>query len=111
LAEMRQALEIEPHDSFRSLLGYLLAKAGRQTEARQLLLDLEKQGQQRRVSPFYLARIYLGLDERDQVIALLQHVVDERSDHILGIGIDPLFDPLRTDPRFIALLKQIGLPQ
>jgi hypothetical protein len=39
----------------------------------------------------------------------LRKAYDQRSDHLLHIGISPDFDPLRSDPRFDELLRGIGL--
>jgi TolB-like protein/DNA-binding winged helix-turn-helix (wHTH) protein/Tfp pilus assembly protein PilF len=59
-----------------------------------------------------LARVYTHLGDSDHAIAVLQEAYDRR-DHMLVIWIrtDPEFDNVRSDPRFQALLKQIGFPQ
>ncbi|MGH9751288.1 MAG: four helix bundle protein [Blastocatellia bacterium] len=80
-------------------------------EALKLLRELEALSKRERVSPVYIARIYSGLGDRDRALAWLQKSYDEHSDHVLAIGMDPAYDPLRSDPRFIEMLRGIGLPQ
>jgi hypothetical protein len=50
------------------------------------------------------------LGDNDHALALFQQAYEERSDHLLGIGIDPGIDALRADARFTRLLRDIGLP-
>jgi len=55
---------------------------------------------------------YIGSDagkEKDKVLALLQEGYLERSPALTEIKVDPKYDPLRSDPRFQALLRQVGL--
>jgi hypothetical protein len=76
-----------------------------------LLRELEALSRRERVSPVYIARIYSGLGDRERALAWLQKAYDEHSDHVLAISVDPAYDPLRSDPRFIKMLRGIGLSQ
>ena len=62
------------------------------------------------VSPYYVAEIYTGLGDKDAAIEWLGKALDERSTWVVFLGVDPRFDPLRSDPRFAALLKRLNLP-
>ena len=63
------------------------------------------------LSDTYRATIHIGLGEFDQAIAALTRAAAQHS-YFVGLwGVDPELDPVRTDPRFIALLKQVGLGQ
>jgi hypothetical protein len=73
-----------------------------------LLRELEALSRRERVSPIYIARIYSGLGDRDRALAWLQKSYDEHSDHVLAISMDPAYDPLRSDPQFIKMLRGIG---
>ena len=74
-----------------------------------LLKELEARALRERVSPVYLARIYVGLGEKEQALSWLRKSYDEHSDHVLSLRIEPTYDPLRADPRFTELLRGVGL--
>ncbi len=61
---------------------------------------------------FFLARAYAGLHRKDQAFAWLERAYELHSDmfNMSFVGIDPDFDPLRSDPRFDAFLYRVGLP-
>jgi hypothetical protein len=63
------------------------------------------------VSAFSFAVIYLGLGEKDQAFAWLEKAYEERSFLLAYLKVDPIWDPLRSDPRFADLVRRIGLPQ
>ena len=58
-----------------------------------------------------LLPVYVALGRKDQVIALLQKAYAEHSNTVVGIKVDPSYDPLRSDPRFQDLLRRVGLAQ
>ena len=64
------------------------------------------------ISPYILATVYAGLGEKDKAFQFLQKAYDERSLEISSnLKADLRLDNLRTDPRFQALSRQLGLPQ
>ena len=107
--EMRQALALSSHYTNRAWAAYVYARAGQRVEALKILRELEAQAKRERVSPAYIARIHIGLGEKDRAFEWLRTAYEERSDHLLNIGVDPVYDPLRSDPRFTELLRGIGL--
>ena len=52
------------------------------------------------VSPYYIAIVYSGLGDKDQVFAWLDRAFEERSDYIPWLTIDPQLDNLRSDSQF-----------
>ncbi|HKQ73411.1 MAG TPA: protein kinase [Blastocatellia bacterium] len=110
IAELEEAARLNRHDATLSFLGYAYAAAGRHDQARQILRELKTQATRRRVSPIYIARIYLGLGDREQAIRWLHKSYDEHSDHALSLRVDPIYDSLRSDPRFSEMARGIGLP-
>ncbi len=58
-----------------------------------------------------LLPVYVPLGRKDEVIALLQKAYAEHSNTVVGIKVDPSYDPLRSDPRFQDLLRRVGLAQ
>ena len=92
-------------------LGFLYAKSGQPDKARGVIgefEELKKQG--RHASSYALATIYAGLDDRERAIALLDAAYAERSHWLLWLKRDPRWDGLRTDQRFQALVRKVGLP-
>jgi tetratricopeptide (TPR) repeat protein len=55
--------------------------------------------------------VYTATDDRDQVIALLQQAIANHSNVITSMKVDPMYDPLRSDPRFQELLRRVGLAE
>jgi TolB-like protein/DNA-binding winged helix-turn-helix (wHTH) protein/Tfp pilus assembly protein PilF len=91
-------------------LGYALAVAGRRAEARAVLEGLSQPSSGRYVSPYAVALVDAGLGDRDQALAWLDKAYEERSDYMPYLGLEPMLDPLRSDPRFGALVRRVGLP-
>jgi tetratricopeptide (TPR) repeat protein len=104
-----QAKKIETFPFIDGFLGYAQAKGGHQAEARLALQQLDRQGRTRYISPACQAFIYLGLEDKEQAIARLEEAYLVRSQWISMLKIEPLWDPLRGDRRFQALLKKAGL--
>ena len=77
---MQKAKTIEPTPHMIGNLGYAYAKAGRKDEARKLLGELKELSNQRYVSPYFVAMIDSGLDEKDDAFAWLEKAHSDRSD-------------------------------
>jgi TolB-like protein/Tfp pilus assembly protein PilF len=92
-----------------SLYAHALAVSGDKTAARQVLAQLESISSQRFVPALYFAAIYTGLGDKDQAFHWLELAQTERYDRLVYLNVDPLADPLRTDPRFATLMNRIGL--
>ena len=94
-----------------ALHGYVLARAGRRSEALATLDELHRLSKPRGPSPFQVAVVYVGLEETDRAFDWLQKAVEARAWELPMLKADPMFDPLRTDPRFAPLLDRLGLPR
>ena len=86
-------------------LGYAYGIAGRRDEALALLGELQALSRERFVLSYYVAGIHLGLGDRDQAFTLLARACTERASELGTLKVDPVFDPLRKDPRFQELLR------
>jgi hypothetical protein len=60
------------------------------------------------VQPMWIAVILLRLGEKDQGFDWMQKAYDDRSAWLVYLKVDPLFDPVRADPRFADLLRRVG---
>jgi len=112
IAEIEKALTLSP-DNLEALqiLGYTHASAGKRTEALRVLDRLNELAQRKYIPPFSRALIYTGLGDKDQAIAWLEKVYEERSPYLfyLALNVHPVWDPLRSDPRFQDLVRRMGL--
>lgn len=93
-----------------SILGYCYAVAGRKGNAQKLLRRLRQLSATRFVDPSFLARIYIALGDRDHAFAFLEREYQARSANLNRLLVSPIYDPLRSDPRFNDLVSRIGLP-
>jgi TolB-like protein/Tfp pilus assembly protein PilF len=92
-------------------IAYAYARAGKRDEAQQVLEELQQRSKVSYVSPYTFAVVYGVLGEREQALSMLQKSVDERALGNSFIKVDPVLDPLRSDPRFAELLRRAGFPQ
>jgi TolB-like protein/Flp pilus assembly protein TadD len=110
IAELQKAVSLAPQSTLvKSELGYAYAKAGKREDALRVIDELRQSPGERRVSPFHLALVHIGLGENERAIELLNKAYDERAERLVWLRADPRFDPLRLDPRFNDLLARIGL--
>jgi len=91
------------------LYGHALAVSGDAAGARQVLAELQHLAQSRYVSPIYIAAIYTGLGENHTALDWLDRAYKERTDRLVYLAVEPMADPLRSDPRFAQLMAKIGL--
>jgi TolB-like protein len=104
-----RAVQFSGNREGRPALAHAYALAGRADEARTILSELEQDGCGRYLASPMIAQIHLGLGEIDETFEWLRKGVDERSYWIVFLKMDPVYDPIRPDPRFQELLKRAGL--
>ena len=112
VAEFNKELALSPGNA-RALTGlaYSYALAGRRADAQKVLGQLSELMKHKYVSEPHVARIYLALGEKDKAIEWLEKGYEARSirSPSASIKVDPIFDPLRSDPRFKDLLRRLNL--
>jgi tetratricopeptide (TPR) repeat protein len=111
IAEVEKELAISPgNPAALSVLGYAYAVAGKRADAQKVLNELTELSKQKYVPAWAMAEIYVGLGEKDRAFEWLEKAYEERFAGLLGgIKVDPVFDPLRSDPRFADLLRRMNL--
>ena len=92
-------------------LGYTYAISGQPEKARKVLDKLEGLAKESYVSPFGMATIYAGLGLKDDAFTWLEKAFEHRSRSMVWLKVDRDFDGLRSDARFQALLRRIGLSE
>jgi serine/threonine protein kinase/tetratricopeptide (TPR) repeat protein len=85
------------------------AVAGRRQEALEVLEELKARRGRQYVSPWGLASIYARLGETGSALEWLERAYEEHDSTLVWLKVHPRFDALRTEPRFTALLKRMGL--
>jgi TolB-like protein/DNA-binding winged helix-turn-helix (wHTH) protein/lipoprotein NlpI len=80
-------------------------------QAKQALEDLEQAAQTQRVDPLVLAEGHLAVKDYDRTLEYLNQAVAKHSPGLPSLKVDPIYDPLRSDPRFQVILRRIGLGQ
>jgi eukaryotic-like serine/threonine-protein kinase len=111
ITELRKALEMNYQPESKGLLAAALARSGRRSEALALLSELEREATTTYVPNVVLAYVYIGLGQTKEALDLLEKDVDERSSMTAYYAIDPVYDDLRSEPRFKAMLKRLNLPE
>ena len=92
-----------------ALLGHAYAVTGRRSDAMSELGKLQAAAEKHYVPPSYFAILWMALGNKNEAFVWLNRGYQDRSEHMLYLGIEPLVDPLRNDPRFASLLKKVGL--
>ena len=90
-----------------ALLAHAYATSGRQAEAQKILAELNEVSKQAYVSSYDLAILYVGLGDKDRALEQLNKSYEDRAGFIIYLNVEPLFDPLRADPRFSELVRKM----
>jgi Tfp pilus assembly protein PilF len=108
MAALERSAEIlGPTPQVVSALATAHALAGRPTEARTLMAELETQSAHRYVGAYYFAQVLVALGEREAAFKALEKAFDERVHWLAAIHIDPSLAALRGDPRFEAMAARV----
>jgi len=103
------SLPQQPH-SLATLAG-IYGLQGNNDKAEALIKKLKEQAHHRYVSGFFFAEAYTGLGQRDQAINWLERAYQERDEWMVFGNSYPGLDPLRSEPRFQALMRRMNFPQ
>ena len=93
-----------------AMLGHGFASAGRKDEAEKILVKLLERSKTRYVPSYWIAVIYNGLRDEEQVVAWMRKAYEERSSWLVWSNVEPRFAWLRNNPDFAALLNTMKFP-
>jgi len=111
VGEMEKALAIQKHGQALSPIASVYARVGHADVAKRLLADLLETSKKEYVDPFEISAVYADLGDKTQALEWLKKSVEERSPRSTMILIADSFKPLRENPKFKELLRQVGLSQ
>jgi tetratricopeptide (TPR) repeat protein len=110
LAELQSAASLSGDSPlYLAQVAVAHARAGRQTEALQIIARLQTISSNRYVSPYGLAQIYAALNDKEQTFKWLQIAYDDRAVWMTYLAVDPVFDGFHSDQRFQDLLRRVRL--
>jgi TolB-like protein/Tfp pilus assembly protein PilF/tRNA A-37 threonylcarbamoyl transferase component Bud32 len=111
LAEFEQERHIQPvwNPDIEQFFGITYARMGRIAEARKVLDDMLERSKEGYVPPTHIANVYFALGENDRGFELLDEAYEDNDMWLSWLKIDPLYDSVRSDSRYTAMLKKMGL--
>ena len=90
-------------------LTYIYGRSGQTAQAQSALHRLLQEYKRRPVDTRMIAAAYAGIGDKEQTLAWLEKAYAQHSNELVGVKIDPAYDPLRSDPRFQDLIRRVGL--
>jgi TolB-like protein/Tfp pilus assembly protein PilF len=112
VAAFQKAVSLSPSDlEILAGLGYAYAVVGRREDALKIVARLRQPSEQMQVPSFGIATIYIGLDNKDEALVWLEIAYEERHSQLVYIQVEPVWDPLRSDPRFQDLVRRMNFPE
>jgi adenylate cyclase len=89
-------------------LGYAYGASGDRVHATAEIAEVSKRSLHGYVPAFNLAIVYLGMGDRERALDALEEAYVAHSEWIPWLKMDRIFDPLRSEPRFVALMKKLN---
>jgi TolB-like protein/class 3 adenylate cyclase/Flp pilus assembly protein TadD len=111
IPELEKAAAMESPPFATAYLGYAYGAAGDRARALATIEELKKRSVHGYVPSFNLGMVYLGLGDLARAMDLLEQASADDSQWMMYLKIDRVFDPLRANPRFIALMKKCHFDQ
>ncbi|MDM0070677.1 winged helix-turn-helix domain-containing protein [Variovorax sp. J31P207] len=90
--------------------GYTYGLAGREGDARSVLLEMDALSRRRFVTAYGMALVHAGLGEKRQAFDWLDKAFEERSNWLVWLRLDPRWKTLREDDRFTAMIERLKFP-
>ncbi len=109
--ELKKEVDLS-QNSARALgdLAYGLGLAGNRTEALKIVKSLEDLSAKKYVSAFEVAKVFVAMHDHRNALYYLEKSYREHESQIPFLNVTVALYPLHSDPRFVALVKRVGLP-
>jgi tetratricopeptide (TPR) repeat protein len=111
IASMQKAVDLsEGNLVMQAALAHTWALAGERSRAQRVLDRLTQVSRDQYFSPYFIAEIHLALGNREEALSWLERAYEARDYFFRWLAIDPRLDPLRSNPRFQALVERLKFP-
>jgi adenylate cyclase len=107
IAEFQRSKIIVTGAWYQGLLGYAYAISGDRPKAEQMLRELEEMAKHQYVNSSAFAAIYLGLGEKEKALDWLDVAYENQESACWLLKVDPIYDSVRNEPRFQALVEKV----
>jgi TolB-like protein/DNA-binding winged helix-turn-helix (wHTH) protein/tetratricopeptide (TPR) repeat protein len=112
IREFRKAVAADKHNwAFLAYLGYAYGRAHQPDEALKVMAQLQQRAKKENVSPYAFAVVHLGMGHNDQALSYLEEAYQQRDAWLITLKVSPELDPLRSNPRFQALVRRMNFPR
>ena len=109
LIELEKGMRVERNPLLLMVSGYANAALGLRDQVREILMELRNEARRRYVSPTYEAWINCALGDKDEAFRQLDLAYEQRSSYLAWLRVEPMYDSLRSDPRFVSMLERTRL--
>lgn len=111
ISELETAVRLAGESTLAlAMLGHVLASAGHKEEAMGVLGRLMEKAGMQYVPSYWIAVVYNGLKDREQIMIWMRKAFEERSSWLYWANVEPRFDWLRKDPDFASLMSAMKFP-
>ena len=93
-----------------AIAALLVSTCSLRIEAASLGEELARRAEARYVPEILFAWVAIGLGQTQEALDALDRAAEAREGHLIWIGVDPIYDPLRSEPRFGDLLRRLNIP-
>jgi tetratricopeptide (TPR) repeat protein len=107
-----KALQDDPNNQHMLVVaGYAYGRSGRLADAERVITRFREISKTQYVIPCFVAAVFGSMGEKDKAFAELEKSIEQRDSWFRWAKVDPMFEPLRDDPRYKDVLKRMGLPE
>ena len=111
ISELETAVKLSGEGTLAlAMLGHGLASAGKNEDAQKILDQLVERSKTHYVPSYWVAVVYNGFKDKEQVLKWLYRAYDERSSWLVWCNVEPRFDWLRKDSEFSSLINAMKFP-